>query len=195
MPDIIVRFRERFPRVALTIRDAIANRVMDPVLSEDVDLGVMGGESIHADLDVIHRAEDCLNVIFPARHPLARMKRIEIKELTAFPLILMDPATSVRATVDAALAEGGQRVEAACEVTYMMTAVGMVRAGLGITILPASAHEVRAEPDLAARGIDDPRFVRHISVVRKRRRTLPPAAENFAKALVEYIGSANTERA
>lgn len=29
----------------------------------------------------------------------------------------------------------------------MMSAVGMVRAGLGITILPASAHEIRAEPN------------------------------------------------
>lgn len=193
LPDIIVRFRKRFPRVALAIRDAIASRVMDLVLSEEVDLGVVGGEPIHAELDVIHRVEDRLKVIFPDGHPLARMKRVDIKELIAFPLILMDPATSVRATVDAALAAGGQRVEAACEVTYMMTAVAMVRAGLGITILPASAHEIRAEPGLIARGIDDPRFVRHISVVRKRRRTLPPAAENFMKALVEDLGLPKTE--
>jgi DNA-binding transcriptional LysR family regulator len=187
LPDVIVRFRARFPRVALTIKDAIASRVMDLVLSEDVDLGVVGGEPIHADLDVIYRTEDRLNVIFPAGHPLGRVKRIGVGELAAYPLILMDPATSVRATVDAALAASGHRVEAACEVTYMMTAVGMVRAGLGITILPASAHEIRAEPDLVARAIDDPRFVRSIAVVRKRRRSLPPAAENFMVALVQYL--------
>jgi DNA-binding transcriptional LysR family regulator len=197
LPDIIVRFRARFPRVALAVKDAIASRVMEMVLSEDVDLGVVGGEPIHADLDVIYRTQDRLNVIYPARHPLARMKRIGVQELVAFPLILMDPATSVRATVDAALAAGGHPVEAACEVTYMMTAVGMVRAGLGISILPASAHEIRAEPDLIARAIDDPRFVRPIAVVRKRRRTLPPAAENFMAALVEYLGDREdkTERA
>ena len=188
LPDIIVRFRDRFPRVALTIKDAIASRVMEFVLSEEVDLGVVGGEPIHADLEIIHRAQDRLNVIYPAHHPLARIKRVGVEELAAFPLILMDPATSVRATVDAALVAAGHRVEAACEVTYMMTAVGMVRAGLGITILPESAHEIRAEPDLVARTIDDPHFVRPIAVVRKRRRTLPPAAENFMAALVEYLG-------
>ena len=188
LPDVIVRFRARYPRVALTIKDAIASRVMDLVLSEEVDLGVMGGAPDHADLEVIHRAEDRLNVIFPARHALAQTKRVGVEELVKFPLILMDPATSVRATVDAALAAAGRRVEAACEVTYMMTAVGMVRAGLGITILPASAHEIRAEPDLVARAIDDPHFVRPIAVVRKRRRTLPPAAENFVAALVAYLG-------
>jgi DNA-binding transcriptional LysR family regulator len=33
----------------------------------------------------------------------------------------------------------------------MMMAVAMVRAGLGVTILPRSAREVRAEPALVAR--------------------------------------------
>lgn len=193
LPDIIVGFRARFPRVALTIKDAIASRVMDLVLSEEVDLGVVGGEPIHADLDVVHRAEDRLSVIFPARHPLAQIERVGVGELAGFPLILMDPATSVRATVDAAFAAGGYRAEVACEVTYMMTAVGMVRAGLGITILPASAHEIRAEPGLVARAIADPRFVRPIAVVRKRRRTLPPAAENFLAALVESLGDRGPE--
>ena len=194
LPDIIVRFRDRFPRVALTIKDAIASRVMEFVLSEEVDLGVVGGEPIHADLEIIHRAEDRLNVIYPAHHPLARIKRIGVEELAAFPLILMDPATSVRATVDAALVAAGHRVEAACEVTYMMTAVGMVRAGLGITILPESAHEIRAEPDLVARTIDDPNFVRPIADIRKRRRTLPPAADSFMAALVEFLEGRGAER-
>jgi len=44
LPDVIVRFRARYPRVALTIKDAIASRVMDLVLAEEVDLGVVGGE-------------------------------------------------------------------------------------------------------------------------------------------------------
>ncbi|WP_363323916.1 LysR substrate-binding domain-containing protein [uncultured Bradyrhizobium sp.] len=142
----------------------------------------------------MHRAEDRLNVIYPAHHPLARIKRVGVEELAAFPLILMDPATSVRATVDAALVSAGRRVEAACEVTYMMTAVGMVRAGLGITILPESAHEIRAEPDLVARTIDDPHFVRSIAVVRKRRRTLPPAADSFMAVLVEFLDGRGAER-
>jgi DNA-binding transcriptional LysR family regulator len=189
LPGIIVRFRARHPRVVLTVKDAIASRVMDLVRDEEVDLGVVGGAAVHPELEIVHRAEDRLHVVYPADHPLAGARRIGVKELAAFPLILMDPATSVRATVDAALAAGGYRVEAACEVTYMMTAVGMVRAGLGITVLPASAQEIRAVPGLVARAIDDSRFVRPIAVVRKRRRSLPPAAEDFLAALVEDLAS------
>ena len=54
----------------------------------------------------------------------------------------------------------------------MMTAVGMVKAGLGITILPASAKEIRAEPSFKSRVINDTAFVRPIAIIKKANRTL-----------------------
>jgi DNA-binding transcriptional LysR family regulator len=71
----------------------------------------------------------------------------------------------------------------AAEATYMMTAIGLVRAGLGITILPASAKEIDAEPTLRARSISDPRFSRTISLIKRRKHTLPPVCEEFLKGL------------
>ena len=65
----------------------------------------------------------------------------------------------------------------------MMTAVGMVRAGLGLAILPASAREVRAEPSLRSRPIDEPGFERPVSVIKKAGRTLPPMTESFLAQL------------
>jgi len=48
-----------------------------------------------------------------------------------------------------------------------------------MTIPPASAREIRAERGLKASPIDDPAFVRQISIIKKRNRTLPPAALAF----------------
>jgi DNA-binding transcriptional LysR family regulator len=67
----------------------------------------------------------------------------------------------------------------------MMTAVAMVRGGLGVTILPSSAREVLAEPGLVVRPIDDPAFVRRIALIKKRGRTLPPVTETFIAALLK----------
>ncbi|MBN3775138.1 LysR substrate-binding domain-containing protein, partial [Burkholderia sp. Se-20378] len=75
----------------------------------------------------------------------------------------------------------------ACEPTYMMTAVAMVRGGLGVTILPATAREVRAEPELVAKPIDDPAFVRPIALVTKRGRTLPRVAQAFADTMLTEL--------
>lgn len=189
LPEIIVRFRAAFPRVELTVKDAISSQVAELVHSGAADFGVLGGESIPAGLEVLHRGSDRLCAILPRDHPLARKKKLRPADLAAHPLILLDTATSVRQGVDQALAGQARRIKVACEVTYMMTAVAMVRAGLGITILPESAHEPRAEPELVSRPVDDPRFMRSICVVKQRRRTLPPGAEHFIAILVEELAT------
>jgi len=94
----------------------------------------------------------------------------------------------VRAVVDAAFERAGCAPVPTCEPIYMMTAVAMVRAGLGVTILPRSAREVRAEPALVARVIDEPGFVRPIALVKKRGRTLPPVTEAFVDVIVKGFG-------
>jgi len=65
----------------------------------------------------------------------------------------------------------------------MMTAIGMVRAGIGITLLPASAREIAAEPSLRSRRISDPNFSRQVSLIKKKNRTLPPLSKAFADYL------------
>jgi DNA-binding transcriptional LysR family regulator len=68
---------------------------------------------------------------------------------------------------------------------YLAAAVAMVRAGLGYTILPATAIEWRAHPGLAVKLVDDPAFVRSVGIIRKPGRSLSPPSEAFAQALVE----------
>ncbi len=108
------------------------------------------------------------------------------------PLVLTAQGTSVRAVVDSAFANAGCTPEITCEPTYMMTAIAMVRAGLGVTILPASAREVRAEPELLVRPVDDPVFLRPIALIKKRGRTLPPVTETFVAALTGRLGGGSS---
>jgi DNA-binding transcriptional LysR family regulator len=61
-----------------------------------------------------------------------------MKDILDLPLVLTDPATSVRAVVGAACLALGRQPVVACETTCMKTSVVMVRADLGLTILPAA---------------------------------------------------------
>jgi DNA-binding transcriptional LysR family regulator len=184
LPAVILRFRQATPGVSFVVKDAIASRVTASVRAEEVDIGITGGDMSDPDLDIVHLSQDRMHVIFPRRHPIGRKRKITLEDLARYPLVLMDPDTSVRAIVDAAFVAAGRLPIPACEATYMMTAVGMVRAGLGVTVLPASAKEVKAEPSLRSRPIDDPAFARPIAVIKKKNRTLPPASESFLAGLV-----------
>ena len=133
-------------------------------------------------------------MVYPARHAIGRAKAVTLEALAQHPLILMGSETSIRHVVDAAFADAGRMPIAACEAIYMMTAVGLVRAGLGIAILPGSAREIRSEPGLRSRVIEDQRFVRVNAVIKKRGRTLPPSTASFLDRLLSELASAASKR-
>ena len=179
LPDLIRAARDAEPGLRFVIKDAVASEVNSLVRGEDVDFGVTGGELEESELEVVQRARDRLCLVFPRGHPIGRLKRIGIRDVAELPLVLTAQGTSVRAVVDAAFAGARLTPLLTCEPTYMMTAVAMVRAGLGLTILPGSSPEISAEPNLQARPIDDASFVRPIALVKKRGRTLPAASAMF----------------
>jgi DNA-binding transcriptional LysR family regulator len=189
LPEVIRTFRENRPGVSFVLKDVVASRVLGLVRAEEADLGVMGGEVAHADIETIFTAHDQMHAVFPAGHPIESADSVTAVLLASYPLVMMDPDTSVRAIVDAAFNRVGLMPSPACEVTYIMTAIGMVRAGLGLTILPGSAREILAEPSLRSRPIEDRNFSRDVTVIKKAGRTLPPLSETFAKHLVEALKS------
>jgi DNA-binding transcriptional LysR family regulator len=193
LPDLIRAFREQVPRAGFQIRDAVASTVVDLVRNEEVDIGLTGGDVIDASLEILHSGSDQLVAVCPRTHPLARKRRIAVTDLARWPLVLTASGTSVRSVVDAALNAAGCAAEVACEPTYMMTAVAMVRGGLGVTILPATAREVLAEPDLVSRPIDDPAFVRATALVKKRGRTLPRVTEAFIELFLSRLSRTRAE--
>jgi DNA-binding transcriptional LysR family regulator len=189
LPELVRELKKAVPRVSFQVRDVVASMVNTLVLNEEADIGLTGGELDDPNLEVLHAGIDRLVVVCPKRHALAKRRRITLADLAATPLVLTAQGTSVRAVVDSAFAKARCVPEIACEPTYMMSAVAMVRAGLGVTILPASAREVRAEPELAALPVDDPAFTRPIALIRKRGRTLPPVTETFVAMLIEKLAA------
>ena len=67
----------------------------------------------------------------------------------------------------------------------MSTAVAMVRAGLGISILPASAVNTASCEGVLARPLRTPGLTRKIAIVRKPDLSLSAAAERFVDVLKE----------
>lgn len=187
LPEIIAGFRETHPDIGFVVRDVVASGVAELTLAEDVDLGITGGPLEDPYLEIFLRSVDRMHAVFPRGHALDRASPLSLAEVAGYPLVLMSPATSVRAIVDAAISAAGLRAEIAVEATYMSTAVGMVRAGLGVAVLPETAMETRALPTLRSALIDDQSLVRDISVIRRKGRTLPPAGSAFFDYMAEAI--------
>ena len=74
------------------------------------------------------------------------------------------------------------------EVTHLSTSLGLVEAGLGISVLPRMATPQGDHPFLVTRPICDPEVSRTIGVVRRRGGSISPAAATFMNMLIGTWG-------
>jgi DNA-binding transcriptional LysR family regulator len=187
LPDAIRTFRENYPGADFLLKDVVSGRVLTLVREEAVDLGIIGGNADHPEVERLFKTKDSMHVVCATEHPIAKVRTVTPAVLARYPLIMMDPETSVRKVVDGAFHAAGLMPNPVCEVTYMMTAIGMVQAGLGIAILPASAREIQIDPNLCSRPIKGSYFLREISLIKKRRRSLPPLSASFGEYLISRL--------
>ena len=183
LPQAIARLKRDHPGIRVELRDTVAQRILALVAAEEVDFGIGSFERVERGLELGAWTTDRLAAVFQKGHPLARRPTLRLADLADSPLIFMDAQSSVRAHVERALGARGIARTPAFEVTYMSTAVGLVRAGLGVSLLPTSALELALASDLRVRPLSDPALKRRISIVRRSGRTLSPAAERLIAAL------------
>lgn len=193
LPVAIAQFKDRFAGVSVRLKDAVADRVLAMVKAGDVDLGIATAIRADPEIEVTPLMADRMSVVFRPGHPLEHKHRIALDDLRPYPLILTDRQSSVRTIVDRAFEATGALPSPAYEVTYMSTAIALVKAGLGIAILPSSAAlEGKQLSRLKSRPIQDESLTRNIGVIRKTGRSLSPAAERFAEALANAARSFTT---
>jgi LysR family carnitine catabolism transcriptional activator len=187
LPRAIRRLTEAHQGIVVRVKDAVAGRVVELVKSGDADFGI--GSLIRPDPELAAAPlfTDRLCAFAPDDHPLARSRRVRLRDVGAWPLILTGQDTSVRQIVERTLAEVRLPVQIAQEATYMTTAMGMVLAGLGIAILPESAMTLDPAMPIRALAIREPVLTRQIAILTRAGRSLSPAAERLTQVLHEQV--------
>jgi hypothetical protein len=77
---------------------------------------------------------------------------------------------------------------------HLSTSLGLVEAGLGISVLPQLAIPQGDHPTIVTRPIRNPEVSRTIAVVRRHAGRLAPATERFLEMLLGTWKSANQSR-
>jgi len=187
LPGVVARMRDAYPGIDVVIRDALAEKILGLVRADEVDLALTSAPPVDPQLAFKPLLTDRMVAVMPGNHPLAKARSVKLADLLASPLVLMDRDSSVRRIVDAACASIGRLAEPVYEAAFMSTAIGLVRAGMGATLLPSSAAELRAASDLVIRDLDSPRIERPLGMLSNKRRSFSPAAEALAAVLEATI--------
>ena len=185
LPGAIVAFKAARPDITVRLRDGTGERVISLVKSGEADFGIGSPTRRDADLRVSPLTTDPLGVAFAPGHPLERRKHVRLRDLTGCPLILLDTESSVRVLIERAFQAIGRSVRPAYEASYLPTALGLAKAGLGVAVIAYSASGVVATraAGLRARVIEHPALVRQIGLIENARHPLSPAAQQLSTAI------------
>lgn len=87
-PQIVNEFKDRFPRIKLELHHATPSEVIKGLRSGKIDVGFVEGHLNAIGLENILLKEVAMGALLPKKHPLAKLKEIEFKDLKNDTIIL-----------------------------------------------------------------------------------------------------------
>ncbi|CCD99648.1 LysR family transcriptional regulator [Bradyrhizobium sp. STM 3809] len=185
LPPVIAAFTQRHPGVRVSLRVVNRDAALAALADHHADLAITGQPPDSADIIAHHFMDNPLVVVAPPGHRLAGRGEIDITTLADETLVLREPGSGTRATVERYLAEHQVSYRPGCELSTNEALKQAVQAGLGLGIVPAQTVELEIETRrlvvLHVKGF--PLYRRWFLLHRKEKR-LSGAAEAFRSLLV-----------
>jgi DNA-binding transcriptional LysR family regulator len=193
LPSVLARYRALHPGIALEVADVLSEGCIDRVLTMQADFALAAVRIESPELQAQTFCADDFHLVAPAGHPLARPgASLKLRDLAAFPFIHLSRTSSVRQYLEAAFHP--QAMKTVMEVDQLATVTGMVRAGLGISVVPALTLFYFEHPEIATRPIRLPGLTRRIYLVRRRDRSLSIAAQALHDLVLAHRPKPPNER-
>lgn len=186
LPAVMRKFLRRHAEVRITVYDVVADRVRELVAKRAVDLGLGTAAPRDRELTAKPLYQDRLAAFVAMDHPLAKRGEISLHEIVNYELILPHRDSSVRRIVETAMGRDRELARIRHETSFMPTALGLARAGLGVAILPESAAGQTAA-GLARVAFQKPLLNRQICLLERRDRSLSPSAAAFVECLRAHV--------
>ena len=182
LPQVLQTYRARHPGIEIEVADVLSEPCVERVRSGEADFALAAIRADTPELRAEPFCSDGFHLVCPEGHPLATQAEVKPRDVAAYPFVHMARTSSVRQFLDAAVHP--LQMQTLMEVDQLATAMGMVRAGLGISLMPALTLFHFAQPGLVTRPLPWPGLKRSIYLVRRRERSLSLAAQTLYDLVV-----------
>lgn len=143
--DTLSTFRHRYPDVHIQTRETNTREQIVPLNEGALDLGLMRNTQLPETLVWERVLREPLLAMVPRDHPLASQPGVSLRELAREPFVFFDPhvGTGLYDDILGLMRRYDLTPVITQEVGEAMTIIGLVAAGLGVSILPASFRRVQ----------------------------------------------------
>jgi DNA-binding transcriptional LysR family regulator len=191
VPNIIRRFRESNPEVEFSLRNILTTDQIQMLALGSLDMGFLRlpiGE--HPELEVIGVHREPFVLVVPVSHELAKRKRVRLRDVSGQDFVMYERtyAPGFHDLIFGMLRDAGIVPNISQTAGQMPTLISLVDAGMGISILPASAVKNSVAAVVACEIADAIPMSEIAIAVNKGNRAV--MVDNFRSFALEELGRA-----
>jgi DNA-binding transcriptional LysR family regulator len=144
LPLVLRDFSRGFPGVKLELRELTLPQQVEALRRGDVDVALLRPPVADAELAAETILQEPFVLALPSRHALTRLDRVPARRLAAEPFVMFprQPGLVFHDLVMGFCLKNGFTPRVAQEANQTHTVVGLVSAGIGVALVPASTQRI-----------------------------------------------------
>lgn len=145
IPVILPPFVQRYPGVKLHLQEMTISQQIAALMEERIDVGIVRGPIAEPDLETASLFTEGFVAVVPSGSPMADAATLSIEEIARQKLIRVYPSANrdYSRRMFAALIDKGYVLNIVQEVSDTHTLIGLVAAGIGVSLVPASFQNMQ----------------------------------------------------
>ena len=183
LPDVMAKFMGEFPRVEIVVQEDTTARLLKLALAYEIDFALASQPIQDQGLEVRELFTEELLLALPPGHPLTRKRSVSAADLDEERLIVMKDGHCLGDQVLRFCDRRDVRPNISFRSAQLETIQSLVRAGLGLSLIPAMATRSGRHDLPEYRSLAAPRPSRKIVAVWPRQRPPSRAANEFLKII------------
>jgi DNA-binding transcriptional LysR family regulator len=185
LPEVFAEFKKQYANVAVSIKRSESNKILESVIDNSVDFGVVSLPVNDNRMTVVPIHKDELVLITPAKHPLAKSPSATVAEIAKFPL-LVPKIGRTRDAIETLFHERRLKPHFSMELDSSELLKRFVAADVGVGFIARSnvAEDIQAGV-LVAVPISDAQIRRDLALIFRKDKALSRAALAFIEIAVK----------
>ncbi|MCH7979167.1 MAG: LysR family transcriptional regulator [Acidobacteria bacterium] len=180
------RFLSLHPKTRVRLECLHPRRVVETVVQDEADLGVLSYPPANRALSVVPLRSDPIVFVCPPHHRLARRRTLAATDLNGEPFVAFDADLSIRKAIDRALRKRNAKASVVMEFDNVETIKQAIINGAGVSLLPAPTIVMEVGiRTLSAVPLNIPELTRPVAAIHRRNKLLTPVVARFLATLQE----------
>lgn len=165
LPPVLAEMKRCSPGIDVVFLDDNMRGILHKLETGECDVAIVSEDPAIKWGLAVPLMDDAFQVVCCANHALGKRQRVSAADLAAHEVVLLRRGSAIRDTFERAIEKSNLSLNVVHETTQVLTLLGLVEAGPGVTVLPSLLCPDSADGRFLVRPLYKPAVSRRLGLV------------------------------